>query len=414
MRITTNQMYTTANAHMLESQRKLAAVQEQLTSGKNFQSLSEDPLAANRIIKLEREVSHYSIMSSNIDIANMRLNVEEQALNDLTQLTNRLQEISTHLGNATLTDIIHEDFAAEMAQLVEIGHGLFNSRDAKGEYLFAGSQGGKAAYELEDNRWVFKGDSESRKLKVSNSLRTQITDSGQDLFEIASPTGGGVIVSGLESILVGSTSIYDPAMFQGQMAMIGPMDIQVIDNVGTQEMTAFDRNGNVINDRLGNPMINLPIGPAGSLLQMNGADILVNQSSNPLPTSFVVDYEAPIDNILNQTLDMIDNIRTLDMTVPTDAATFETQREEYMRKVSVMQDSLRNATSTVGGRMNNLDRVKETNMDYTMIAKKTLSGIQDLDYAKASSDLARNQTALEAAYASFAKIQGMTLFDYIS
>jgi len=40
MRITTNQMYTTANAHMLQNQKNLAAVQVQLTSGKKLQSLA--------------------------------------------------------------------------------------------------------------------------------------------------------------------------------------------------------------------------------------------------------------------------------------------------------------------------------------------------------------------------------------
>jgi flagellar hook-associated protein 3 FlgL len=414
MRITTNQMFTSANAHMLENQRSLAAVQEQLTSGKKFQSLSDDPLAANRIIQLEREITQYTMMNENISVANMRLDVEEEALTDLTNLTNRLQEISLALGNASLSDQNHEDFAAEMSELVGLGQSLFNSRDAKGEYLFAGSQGGKPAYELENERWVFQGDSECRNLKVSNAMKVQIADSGQELFELASPTGGGALISGPASSSVASSSVYDPTLFQAQMASLGPLDIQIVDNAGTQEMTARDRNGNVVNDTFGVPIQDIVVVPAvGSVLSLDGANITVTESANPLPDTFDIDYEAPRDNILNNTLDMIDSIRLLDVSNPVDAVKFEAKRADFINKIDKMQESMRNSISTVGARMVNLDVTKDANIDYTIISAKTLSGIQDLDYAKASTDLARTQSALEASYASFAKIQGMSLFDYI-
>jgi len=249
-------------------------------------------------------------MNMSIDTANTQLNSEEEALSSLTNLTDRLQEISISLGNVTFSDSVHEDFAIEMTELVDMGQSLFNYQDTKGEYLFAGAQGGKPAYELEAGRWVFKGDGENRHVKVSTTFNVQVSDSGQDIFEIESPL-------------------------------------------------------------------------------------------------------IPRDNILNQTLDMINDIRALDMSIPADAATFEVRREAYMGKVSNMQDSMRHSISNLGARMVNLDAVKESNANFKMNLSKALSDVQDLDYAKASSDLAKTQTALEASYASFAKIQGMSLFNYI-
>jgi len=39
--------------------------------------------------------------------------------------------------------------------------------------------------------------------------------------------------------------------------------------------------------------------------------------------------------------------------------------------------------------------------------------LQDLDYAKAITDLTRQKTMLEAAQMSFTKIQGLSLFNYM-
>ena len=43
----------------------------------------------------------------------------------------------------------------------------------------------------------------------------------------------------------------------------------------------------------------------------------------------------------------------------------------------------------------------------------TLSDLQDLDYAKAISDFTLQKTYLEAAQSSFAKIAGLSLFNYL-
>ena len=45
--------------------------------------------------------------------------------------------------------------------------------------------------------------------------------------------------------------------------------------------------------------------------------------------------------------------------------------------------------------------------------KQTLSGLQDVDYNKAVSDLTQQQISLQAAQKSFLKISELSLFNYI-
>ena len=59
--------------------------------------------------------------------------------------------------------------------------------------------------------------------------------------------------------------------------------------------------------------------------------------------------------------------------------------------------------------LSQLDVLDET----TLRLKSTLSEIEDLDYAEAVTRMNKEVMALEAAMGSFAKISGLTLFDYI-
>jgi flagellar hook-associated protein 3 FlgL len=67
----------------------------------------------------------------------------------------------------------------------------------------------------------------------------------------------------------------------------------------------------------------------------------------------------------------------------------------------------------LGSRMNEVEALGYLNQDLSLQYDQTLSNLQDLDYAKAISDLTQKQNQLEAAQESFAKISQLSLFDYL-
>lgn len=69
--------------------------------------------------------------------------------------------------------------------------------------------------------------------------------------------------------------------------------------------------------------------------------------------------------------------------------------------------------SAVGTRMNEVDTLNEAGDDLTIQYAQQLSELQDVDYARAISDLTRQQAYLEATQQAFLKVQGLSLFDYI-
>ncbi|MEQ1621380.1 MAG: flagellar hook-associated protein FlgL [Methylococcales bacterium] len=76
-------------------------------------------------------------------------------------------------------------------------------------------------------------------------------------------------------------------------------------------------------------------------------------------------------------------------------------------------DKILTAQSSVGIRLNALDRQEESHRDYSLEMTKVLSDTEDLDYASAISKFNLQNISLEAAQQSFAKVQKLSLFNYL-
>ncbi|MGE5384932.1 MAG: flagellar hook-associated protein FlgL [Betaproteobacteria bacterium] len=76
-------------------------------------------------------------------------------------------------------------------------------------------------------------------------------------------------------------------------------------------------------------------------------------------------------------------------------------------------DNVLRVRATVGAHLNALDSLGEMSDDFSLQYEQRLSELQDLDYAKAISDLSRRQVQLEAAQKSFAQISQLSLFSLL-
>jgi flagellar hook-associated protein 3 FlgL len=67
----------------------------------------------------------------------------------------------------------------------------------------------------------------------------------------------------------------------------------------------------------------------------------------------------------------------------------------------------------IGSRLQEVESLQGINEDVQIQYQQAISNLQDLDYAKAITDLTRKQTDLQAAQQSFSMISQLSLFDYI-
>lgn len=85
-----------------------------------------------------------------------------------------------------------------------------------------------------------------------------------------------------------------------------------------------------------------------------------------------------------------------------------------LTEIDAAANNILRVRAMVGTRLNELDATENTNLDSAFQYESSLSNIRDLDYARAITDLTRQQTSLEAAQKSFVTVQGLSLFNYLS
>jgi flagellar hook-associated protein 3 FlgL len=83
------------------------------------------------------------------------------------------------------------------------------------------------------------------------------------------------------------------------------------------------------------------------------------------------------------------------------------------RNLDNAMENISTVRASTGARMKELDSVKSAGDDRALQYSQTLSRLQDVDYAKAASELIQQQVNLEAAQKSFAKVAELSLFNYL-
>ena len=84
-----------------------------------------------------------------------------------------------------------------------------------------------------------------------------------------------------------------------------------------------------------------------------------------------------------------------------------------MSSLSSTVDNVLNIRASVGNKLNELDALDIAGSDRDLQYSKSLSDLQDTDYASALSDLAKQQTIMEAAQKSFVSMTSLSLFKLI-
>ena len=114
-----------------------------------------------------------------------------------------------------------------------------------------------------------------------------------------------------------------------------------------------------------------------------------------------------------KTLSDLINLLETPVVTASDKTTLSTGLDTAQVNLSNTLDNVLRIRASAGTRAKELDTLNESGDDLSIQYKQQLSDLQDVDYAKAISDLTQQQTYLEASQKAFLKVQGLSLFDYI-
>jgi flagellar hook-associated protein 3 FlgL len=284
---------------------------------------------------------------------------------------------------------------------------LMNSQNSGGEYIFAGYQSQTQAFSYNyanpGNKFSFNGDTGTNIIRVSDSVTLKTSSSGQDIFQN---------VYARKNFSVDSTSMNNVAQLE------------------VKDHTAFERfhqsmyePGNIANNQLEFTMINaselqvtqLGTGDildvvsfaSGDKFQYQGMEIEMDAN---VGQSTIIALDPPQKKNIAETLN--DFIEALESDTIS-AGEFSKRLSDAIVGIDNAMDKISIESSSIGGRLNIADSIYASNLDMEVANKKAQATIEDLDYAEATTRFAKQETALEAALATFPKVSSLSLFQYI-
>lgn len=193
MQLSTSQIYRQAVTSMLDKQAELAKTQQQLATGKNILSPSDDPSAATRVLNLTQVIDTTDQYQRNADFADTRLAQEETVLTDLGDMLQRVRELAVQANNATNTAQDRKVIAIEVRQTLKSMLQVSNTKDVNGEYLFSGYKTDTEPFSDDGSgNFSYAGDQGQRSVQVGPKRQVITGDAGDDVFLKVDNGAGGV------------------------------------------------------------------------------------------------------------------------------------------------------------------------------------------------------------------------------
>ena len=84
-----------------------------------------------------------------------------------------------------------------------------------------------------------------------------------------------------------------------------------------------------------------------------------------------------------------------------------------MQALDTNLETVRSVRTQLGVRLNRVDDQQALNANFNVRLQETLSGLEDLDYTKAITEMNLQMVALEAAQMAYTKTQSLSLFNYM-
>lgn len=407
MRVSTNQLFDRNIRAIMDNQRGLSDTQNSLSTGKRLNKPSDDPVGAAKLVRLTEEMDKLTQYQRNIDLLTGSLEQQEIVLSSIEDTVNKARVLTVQAGSGGLTDTDRYAIASELKHVRDELFDLMNSKDANGNYIYSGYQSGKQAFSnnpsAAGNSISFAGDNGKNFVQVSDSARLQASSSGYDVFEnVLARHNFTVNPSSTAAVL--KTDITEQTTFDMfyaknyDGATPGNNAYQLsIQAGGTVEMTQVS-SGNVMgtsNFTSGEPFV------------LNGMEFTVNGTAGD---TVDISLDPPQKKNLAETINDLYQVLSTPGLAEED---YTKARKDALAGLDNGVEKVALERSSLGGRINIASSIYETNLDLEIEAQKARSNIEDVDFAKAATELAKRETALNAAYSSFGKVANLSLFNYI-
>ncbi len=401
MRISTSQIFQSGSRGLLDGQASLYKIQNQLSTGKRFLSAQDDPVAAAQVVLVKQSLAVNTQYADNQSNATSQLSLEEDKLKSIAESIEFVIEQVQNGSNSTYSDSERGFIAQSLQSQFNLLLGWANSSDASGYYLFSGYQGNTQPFQQQADGTVnYVGDDGQRLLQIGPSQQISVSDSGRNIF-VNNRTGNGTFtlspwISNTGTGVIGTGTVLDPAAWTGDNYQIA---FTSATNYTITDMTTGTLVGNYA------------YSSGSSITGIPGASFSISGTPDA-GDAFTV---APSTNqsVFDTLQSLISAFSTTTSGNAAALAALKNKINEGTANLNAVLENVLGVQASVGSRMNEVSSLASASEALDTHYQEQLSNLQDVDYVEAISAFTQQKMQLEAAQSSFAKISGLSLFNYL-
>jgi flagellar hook-associated protein 3 FlgL len=373
---------------------EISQTQTQLSTGIKLQNAADNPAGMAQVDQLNAKISASQQYQTNGNALTSNLQVEEQSLTDATTVMQSARDLALEANNSVLTQSQRQDISTQLQQLLQQLVSTANTTDANGNFLFSGETSTTQPFAQSGTAVAYNGSNNVTQVQISPNQRVSSGDSGTSVFmNIAG--GNGTFTTAVGTANTGT-------------ATIGPGTVVTSAQwvPDTYTITFADPTDYTVTDSAGNTVASGTYTSPGAIA-FNGISTTITGAPAAGDTFTV----APAG-----TASAFSTLSGLIATLndPTlSSAQISTQIGTAVEQIDGAVNNFNQVQASVGARLNAVTAANNSGQTAQTAMTASVSALQNVDYAAATTQLSTEELALQAAQESYASIARLSLFQYL-
>jgi flagellar hook-associated protein 3 FlgL len=379
-------------------QSQISNTQQQLSTGKSFQTAAGDPTGMAQVNQLDMDLSASQQYVTNGNLASANLNLETQALTDATNLLQSARDLAVEANNSALSTTQRQDIATQLTQQLQQLVSIGNRTDSNGNYLFSGYAASTQPFIQNGNSVSYAGADQVRQVQISPNQQISAGDTGSSVF-MDLPAGNGTFTTGAGATNTGTASIGPGTVTNPSQWVPGTYTISF--NTNATDYTVTNSSGATVTTGTYDST-------TGGSISFNGVQVTL--SGDPAKGDTFTVAQAGQSSAFATLSGLITTLNSTTL----NSGQIATQLSQSIEQLDGALNNLGNVQAAVGGRIDAVTASQSTAQSQQTQLQTSVSNISDTDYAAATTRLSSEEVALQAAEESYASLSKLSLFNYVS
>ena len=430
-RLGTANTYDAARSHLLERQTALSNLQEQLTSGKRVNTASDDPTAAAQAERAMTRIGRIQADQRALESQRDSITQAEGTLGDVTSAMQRVRELVVTAGNGVNTSSDRTTIAGELQSLRDQIFALANRKDTNGQPLFGalasaltpfvGPQAVAPDYKFNGLPGQLASSEVSIPFALDGDSAFMHQPARDGVFNVSvstiptnrTLTTNNVVVTNQATVAATGTAAAATLPAPGvpyPAYSIGFTAVDTTTTPGTTTLTYSITETPSVTP-LGAPApfapvtISYPSATAGPITGIPGLSFSIT-GTPAVGDTLTIGERPSVFSVLD------DAIKNIKGAVNNNAATQAVS--QALNNIDIGMSRISAVRGQAGELLNRADSITNNQSKRSIQLEGARSRAEDLDMVKGISDFQNQQTGFQAALQSYAQVQKLSLFNYIS